>query len=64
MAARILIVDDHELIRQGIRIILRPRPHWEICGEATNGHDAIRLFEQLRPDMPISVPRHLLVWLS
>ena len=53
MSARILIVDDHELIRHGLRIMLRKRPHWKICGEATNGHDAIRLFEQLRPDISI-----------
>jgi len=52
-SARILIVDDHPLIRQGIRIVLRTRPHWEICGEATNGRDAVRLFKKLRPDISI-----------
>jgi DNA-binding NarL/FixJ family response regulator len=37
MAARILITDDHEVVRQGIRAILQARPDWEICGEAVAG---------------------------
>ena len=34
MPARILVADDHEVVRQGIRMILEARPDWEICGEA------------------------------
>lgn len=53
MSVRILIADDHEVIRQGIRMILQARPEWEICGEATNGHDTIRLIRELKPDVSI-----------
>jgi DNA-binding NarL/FixJ family response regulator len=50
MPVRILVVDDHEVVRQGIRTILSARPDWEICGEAVNGQEAIKLAEELRPD--------------
>jgi two-component system, NarL family, nitrate/nitrite response regulator NarL len=59
MPVRILVVDDHEVVRQGIRTILSARPDWEICGEAVNGQEAIKLAEQLRPDaiiMDITMP--------
>jgi DNA-binding NarL/FixJ family response regulator len=57
--ARILVADDHEVVRQGIRMILEARPDWEICGEAENGQEAIRLAAELRPDviiMDITMP--------
>jgi DNA-binding NarL/FixJ family response regulator len=38
--ATILIVDDHEVVRRGIRSILGARPEWEVIGEASNGRDA------------------------
>src|ERR1700736_2477553 len=50
MPARILVVDDHEVVRQGIRTILSARPDWEIYGEGVNGQEAIKLAEELRPD--------------
>ena len=56
---RILIVDDHEVVRQGIRTILRSRPQWEIVGEAVNGRDAIEKAVALDPDviiMDITMP--------
>ena len=53
MSARLLIADDHEVVRQGIRAILQARPEWEICGEAVDGRDAIRLATQMRPDVVI-----------
>ena len=59
MGFRILIVDDHEVVRQGIRTILRARPQWEICGEAVNGKDAIEKATKLDPDviiMDITMP--------
>ena len=59
MPVRILVVDDHEVVRQGIRTILSARPDWEICGEAVNGQEAIKLAEDLRPDaiiMDITMP--------
>ena len=59
MPVRILVVDDHEVVRQGIRTILSARPDWEICGEAVNGQEAVKLAETLRPDaiiMDITMP--------
>lgn len=59
MPVRILVADDHEVVRQGIRTILSTRPDWEICGEAVNGQEAIKLAEELRPDaiiMDITMP--------
>jgi len=59
MSARILVADDHEVVRQGVRAILQARPQWEICGEAGDGVEAIRLTHQLRPDvvvMDITMP--------
>jgi|SRR5581483_7346882 DNA-binding NarL/FixJ family response regulator len=53
MPVRILIVDDHEVVRQGLRTILNARPQWEIVGEAENGREAIDLTRQLRPDVVI-----------
>ena len=58
---RILIVDDHEVLREGIHSLLgRMRPEWEICGEATDGDDAIPLVQELTPDvvlLDITMPR-------
>lgn len=57
---RILVVDDHELVRQGIRVLLAERPDWLICGEASDGIEAIEKAKQLRPDvilMDVSMPR-------
>jgi DNA-binding NarL/FixJ family response regulator len=48
---RILIVDDHELVRRGLRSILVTRPEWEICGEAVDGSDAIERARELKPDV-------------
>lgn len=59
MPVRIMIADDHEVVRQGVRKILAARPEWEICGEATNGQEAITLAGELRPDaiiMDITMP--------
>jgi DNA-binding NarL/FixJ family response regulator len=56
---RLLIVDDHGFIRRGIQTILHPFPEWELCGEADNGNDAIRMAGELRPEviiMDVSMP--------
>ena len=56
---RILIVDDHEVVRRGLRSLLSSRPDWEICGEAADGRTAVEKANVLRPDvilMDISMP--------
>jgi DNA-binding NarL/FixJ family response regulator len=53
MSARILIVDDHDVVRQGLRSFLAVRPDWEICGEAGSGEEAIRSVAALKPDVVI-----------
>lgn len=53
MAARILIVDDHDVVRQGVRSFLSTRPDWEICGEAATGEEAVRAVAALQPDVVI-----------
>jgi DNA-binding NarL/FixJ family response regulator len=53
MAVRILLADDHEVVRQGLRTILKARPEWEIVGEAENGQQAIESVRDLKPDVVI-----------
>ncbi len=60
MPVRILIADDHEVARRGIRELLGQRPDFLICGEATDGLEAVEAARQFRPDvilMDISMPR-------
>ena len=53
MPVRILIVDDHDVVREGVRAILKKRVDWEICGEAANGQEAVTQVETLKPDVVI-----------
>ena len=53
MALRILIVDDHPVVRRGVRALLEPQPGWEIVGEATTGREAIHFAVLLQPDIVI-----------
>ena len=48
---RILIADDHEVVRKGIRTLLETHSEWEICGEACTGKDAIAKAARLKPDV-------------
>jgi DNA-binding NarL/FixJ family response regulator len=48
---RILIADDHEIVRHGIRALLDGHVGWEVCGEATDGREAVEKAVQLRPDV-------------
>jgi DNA-binding NarL/FixJ family response regulator len=49
----VLIADDHDLIRRGVRDLLSVRSGWQIVGEACNGADAVRQAIKLRPDVAI-----------
>ena len=58
--ARLLIVDDHEIFRRGLRALLEPSAEWQICGEAVDGIDAVEQCKTLRPDivvLDVSMPR-------
>lgn len=48
---RLLIADDHALVRSGLRSMLKREPGFEIVGEAENGHEAVELCRSLRPDL-------------
>jgi DNA-binding NarL/FixJ family response regulator len=57
--ARILLADDHAVVRKGFRLILETQPDMEVVGEASNGRDAVALAEQFKPDivvMDVSMP--------
>ena len=49
--ARVLIADDHELAREGLRSMLENDPHVEVVAEACSGRDAVRLCDRWRPDL-------------
>jgi DNA-binding NarL/FixJ family response regulator len=48
---RILIADDHEVARQGIRALLESHPGWEVCAEAKDGREAVELASNSKPDI-------------
>jgi DNA-binding NarL/FixJ family response regulator len=48
---RILIADDHEVARRGIRSLLESHPGWEVCAEAKDGRDAVELATRIKPDL-------------
>jgi DNA-binding NarL/FixJ family response regulator len=57
---RILIADDHEIFRRGLRSLLESHPEWEVCGEAVDGQEAVDRFKELQPDvivLDIGMPR-------
>ena len=57
---RILIADDHEIVRQGMRSLFSLRGDWEVCGEAADGFDAVAKAKQLKPDvilLDLSMPQ-------
>jgi two-component system response regulator NreC len=50
---RILLADDHTVVRQGLRKILEARPQWEVVAEAADGREAVKQAEEVKPDVAI-----------
>jgi len=53
MAFRILVADDHEVVRRGLCALLQGQPDWEVCGEAGDGREALEKTQKLKPDVVI-----------
>ena len=56
---KVIVVDDHAVIRRGVQGILSAFPEWELCGEAENGQEGVKLAETVRPEiiiMDVSMP--------
>jgi DNA-binding NarL/FixJ family response regulator len=52
-ALRILLADDHTVVRQGLRKILEEHPNWQVVAEAADGHEAVRQVERHHPDVAV-----------
>ena len=53
MAKQILIVDDSPMVRRMVRGSVESKTDWQICGEAENGEEAVRMVEELNPDLVV-----------
>jgi DNA-binding NarL/FixJ family response regulator len=50
---RLLVVDDHEVVRKGLRSVLEQQPGWQVAGEASNGREAVSKAKELKPDVTV-----------
>lgn len=50
---RILLVDDHDLVRRGIKVLIETKPGFEVCGEARTGREAVQKAQELHPDIVV-----------
>lgn len=50
---RILLADDHDIVRQGLRALLESHEGWQVCGEARNGREAVEMVAQMEPDIAV-----------
>ena len=53
MPVRILVADDHQVVRTGLRALLESKTGWEVCAEAANGREAVEKAGQLKPDVAV-----------
>jgi DNA-binding NarL/FixJ family response regulator len=53
MQLRILVADDHPIVRAGLRTLLESRPGWQVCAEAENGREAVEKAAKLKPDVAV-----------
>ena len=53
MPIRIFVADDHDIVREGIKSLLKSRPEWTICGEASDGIQALSLIEKIDCDIAV-----------
>src|SRR6266852_5786702 len=53
MPVRILVADDHQVVRTGLRALLESKTGWQVCGEASNGREAVEKAGQLKPDVAV-----------
>ena len=53
MPRRILIVDDHAIVRRMLKVLVETQPEWQVCGEAENGQEAIARVREHKPDVVI-----------
>lgn len=57
---RVMLVDDHTVVRRGLRSLIESVPGWEVCAEASEGHEAILVATEMQPDivvMDLSMPK-------
>ena len=57
---RVMLVDDHTVVRRGLRSLIESSPGWEVCAEASEGHEALMMAVETRPDivvMDLSMPK-------
>ena len=52
-ALRLLVADDHELVRRGLCVLLRGQPGWEIVAEARDGREAVKMAKECKPDVAV-----------
>jgi DNA-binding NarL/FixJ family response regulator len=53
MPVRILVADDHQVVRTGLRTLLESKTGWQVCAEAANGREAVEKAGQLKPDVAV-----------